>query len=44
VLAETLEGRPRPPLRGAPRAVATRLVDAALRGARPHDSLSRIAP
>ena len=35
VLAETLEGRPRPALRGAPQAVATRLVDAALRGARP---------
>jgi hypothetical protein len=35
VFAETLEGRPRPTLRGAPRAVATRLVDAALRGARP---------
>ena len=35
VLAETLEGRPRAPLRGAPRAVATRLVDAVLRGALP---------
>ena len=35
VLAETLEGRPRRPLRGAPRAVATRLVDAVLRGALP---------
>ena len=40
VLAETLEGRSRPALRGAPRAVATRLVDAALRGARPQ--LSRL--
>ena len=44
VLAETLEGRPRPALRGAPRAVATRLVDAALRGARPQEETSRIAP
>jgi len=35
VLAETLEGRRRRALRGAPRAVATRLVDAALRGALP---------
>jgi AcrR family transcriptional regulator len=35
ILAETFEGRPRPPLRGAPRAVAARLVDAALTGALP---------
>ena len=35
VLAEMLEGRSRPVLRGAPQAVATRLVDAALHGARP---------
>jgi AcrR family transcriptional regulator len=35
VLAETLEGRPRRPLRGAPRAVAMRLVDAVLVGALP---------
>jgi hypothetical protein len=35
VLAETLEGRPRRPLRGAPRVVATRIVDAVLRGALP---------
>jgi AcrR family transcriptional regulator len=35
VLAETFEGRPRRPLRGAPRTVATRLVDAVLEGALP---------
>jgi len=35
VLAETLEGRARRPLRGAPRTVATRLVDAVLEGALP---------
>jgi AcrR family transcriptional regulator len=35
VLGESLEGRPRAPLRGAPREVATRLVDAVLRGLRP---------
>jgi AcrR family transcriptional regulator len=35
VLAETFEGRPRRPLRGAPRTVATRLVDAVLEGAVP---------
>lgn len=38
VLAELLEGRPRPPLRGAPRTVASAIVDAALRGARPQRS------
>lgn len=35
ILAETFEGRPRPPLRGAPRAVASRLVDAVLAAALP---------
>ena len=35
VLADTLEGRPRRPLRGAPKAVATRIVEAVLRGALP---------